>query len=115
MALLAPLLAPGNPSTITSLGAQPPSAEHLARAPPPKGQDVLALTMWGARSSLLVGFVVGIAATVRSALLVGLSSAYFGGRVDNSLSLLTNVFLLHPGTAAPGRSSRRSCRPGSAP
>ena len=95
VALLAPLLAPGNPSLITSLGAQAPSAEHLLGTTP-KGQDVLALTMWGARSSLLVGFVVGLAATAIG-LLVGLSSAYFGGRADNVLSLLTNVFLLIPG------------------
>ncbi|MDQ0374213.1 ABC transporter permease [Cellulomonas humilata] len=95
VALLAPVLAPGDPSTITSLGAQPPSAEHLFGTTA-KGQDVLALTMWGARSSLLVGFVVGIAATFIG-LLVGLSSAYLGGRADNSLSLLTNVFLLIPG------------------
>ena len=62
----------------------------------PKGQDVLALTMWGARSSLLVGFTVGLAATAIG-ILVGLSSAYFGRLVDDALSLLTNVFLLLPG------------------
>ena len=67
VALLAPLLAPGDPSTITSIGAQPPSAEHLFGTTA-KGQDVLALTMWGARSSLLVGFVVGIATRVPSAI-----------------------------------------------
>ena len=52
--------------------------------------------MWGARSSLFVGFTVGLAATVIG-MLVGLASAYFGRRIDNSLSLATNVFLLIPG------------------
>jgi peptide/nickel transport system permease protein len=94
-ALLAPILFPGNPSEITSLGAQPPSAEHLLGTTP-KGQDVLALTLSGARSSLLVGFAVGMLAT-SIGILIGLSAAYFGRSIDNGLSLLTNVFLLIPG------------------
>lgn len=95
LALLAPVLAPGDPSTITGIGAQPPSAEHLLGTTP-KGQDVLALTLWGSRSSLFVGFVVGFAATT-VAILVGLTSAFFGRAIDDGLSLATNVFLLLPG------------------
>lgn len=95
LALLAPVIAPGDPSIITGQGAQAPSAEHLFGTTP-KGQDVLALTLWGSRSSLLVGFVVGLAATA-VALLVGLTSAFFGRAVDDGLSLITNVFLLLPG------------------
>lgn len=95
IALLAPLLAPGDPTLIQGLGAQPPSAAHLLGTTA-KGQDVLALNIWGARSSLFVGFTVGILATLVG-LLVGLASAYLGKTVDNLLSLVTNVFLLLPG------------------
>ena len=95
LALLTPLLAPGNPSLITSIGATPPSSEHWLGTTP-KGQDVLALTMWGSRASLLVGFTVGLAATAIG-ILVGLASAYFGRLIDDSLSLVTNIFLLLPG------------------
>jgi len=95
LALLAPLLLPGNPALITAVGSQPPSVEHLLGTTA-KGQDVLALTLWGARSSMLVGFVVGVAATLLG-ILVGLASAYFGKFVDDALSLITNVFLLLPG------------------
>ncbi|MGA8047555.1 MAG: ABC transporter permease [Dermatophilaceae bacterium] len=95
LALLAPVITPGDPSLITSLGAQAPSGEHPFGTTP-KGQDVLALTLTGARSSLFVGFVVGIAATAIG-VLVGLTSAFYGRVTDNSLSLLTNVFLLLPG------------------
>lgn len=95
VALLAPVLAPGDPTLIQGLGAQPPSAEHLLGTTA-KGQDVLALNIWGARSSLFVGFIVGILATLVG-LLVGLASAYLGKTVDNLLSLVTNVFLLLPG------------------
>lgn len=95
LALLAPLLAPGDPTLITSLGAQSPSGEHVFGTTA-KGQDVLDLTLWGARSSLMVGFVVGLGATALG-IVVGLCSAYYGRLVDEALSLVTNVFLLLPG------------------
>ena len=95
VALLAPVIAPGDPSLIDGLGSRPPSAEHWFGTTA-KGQDVFALTIWGARASLLVGLVVGFAATLVG-LLVGLGSAYAGRAVDNLLSVVTNVFLLLPG------------------
>ncbi|MFT4235011.1 MAG: ABC transporter permease [Microbacterium sp.] len=94
LALLAPVIFPGDPSRIGSGGAHPPSAEHLLGTTA-KGQDVLALTLWGSRSSLFVGFTAGIIATV-VAVLVGVASAYFGRAADDVLSLFTNVFLLIP-------------------
>ncbi|MCP3765575.1 MULTISPECIES: ABC transporter permease [unclassified Streptomyces] len=95
LALLAPVLAPGDPSLINSTGSQAPSAAHWLGTTA-KGQDVLALTLWGARSSLFVGFTVGLVAT-GVAILVGLASAYFGRIVDDALTLVTNIFLLLPG------------------
>ncbi|GAA1251004.1 MULTISPECIES: ABC transporter permease [Streptomyces] len=95
LALLAPVLAPGDPSLINSSGSQAPSAAHWLGTTV-KGQDVLALTLWGARSSLFVGFTVGLVATA-VAIVVGLASAYFGRVVDDALTLVTNIFLLLPG------------------
>jgi peptide/nickel transport system permease protein len=95
LALLTPVIFPDDPSRIGSGGAHPPSVEHLFGTTA-KGQDVLALTLWGSRSSLLVGLTAGVLATV-FAVLVGLASAYFGRTTDDLLSLLTNVFLLIPG------------------
>lgn len=95
LALLAPVIFPDDPSRIGSGGATAPSLEHLLGTTS-KGQDVLALTLWGSRSSLLVGLVAGVLATV-IAVLVGLASAYFGRVADDVLSLFTNVFLLIPG------------------
>lgn len=95
LALLAPILAPGDPSLINSTGSQAPSAAHWLGTTA-KGQDVLALTLWGARSSLFVGFTVGLVATA-VAIVVGLASAYFGRIVDDALTLVTNIFLLLPG------------------
>lgn len=96
LAVAAPVIFPGNPSLIGKYPlSQPPSAEHLFGTTA-KGQDVLALTVHGSRSSLLVGFIVGIGATLVAAL-VGLASAFFGRAIDDVLSLVTNVFLLIPG------------------
>lgn len=94
LALLAPVIAPGDPTRITGTISEEPSAEHWFGTTA-KGLDVLALTLHGARSSLLVGFSVGILATIVG-VGVGLVSAFFGRVVDEVLSVVTNVFLLIP-------------------
>ncbi|PPG65521.1 peptide ABC transporter permease [Rathayibacter rathayi] len=95
LSLAAPFLSPGDPNTAVVAGSEPPSLAHLLGSTA-KGEDVLALLLWGSRSSLSIGFAVGIAATVVG-LIVGLASAYFGRVVDDVLSVVTNVFLLIPG------------------
>lgn len=45
---------------------------------------------------MLLGFVVGVAVMLVGAI-VGTASAYFGGFIDDALSLLVNVFLIMPG------------------
>ena len=84
-----------DPSAYTAVPLQPPSWQHWFGTTG-QGQDVLAQTIVGAGPTLLVavaaGFlVVGIGA------LVGGVAGYFGGRVDDVLSMLINVFLLLPG------------------
>lgn len=61
-----------------------------------QGQDVFAQTVVGARLSLLIGFTVGIMVTIIGAT-IGIAGGFFGGWVDDVLSLLTNVFLIMPG------------------
>jgi len=95
LALLAPVISPADPSQISDAISLPPSAAHWFGTTS-SGQDVLALTLWGSRSSLLVGFGVGIAATLIG-IVIGMLSAYFGKIVDDLLSLFTNIFLLIPG------------------
>jgi len=95
LALLAPVLKPGDPSQISEAISLPPSADHWLGTTA-EGQDVLTLTLWGARSSLLVGFTVGIAATLIG-IVIGMLCGYFGKIVDDLLSLVTNIFLLIPG------------------
>jgi peptide/nickel transport system permease protein len=59
------------------------------------GQDVLAQVIVGARVSVALGFITGIVATILS-VIVGLVSGYFGGWIDENLSVLSNVFLVLP-------------------
>jgi peptide/nickel transport system permease protein len=94
VALLAPLLAPGDPSDFVDRPNLPPSAAHWLGTTG-QGQDVFAQTVWGSRPTLTIGILVGILTTVVG-IVVGLSAGYFGGTVDDLLSLVTNVFLIVP-------------------
>jgi len=60
-----------------------------------EGRDLLVRTMYGARTSLIVGVVAsGIAVLI--ALVVGLVAGYFRGFVDTSLSRIGDVTLAMP-------------------
>lgn len=61
-----------------------------------QGQDVFAQLVVGTRTSLGVGILVGVLVMLIGSL-VGLCAAYFGGWVDDVLSLCINVFLILPG------------------
>jgi len=57
---------------------------------------MFAQIVYGARITLLIGFVAAIGSTALQ-VLFGLTSAYFGGLIDEVLSLVINVFLVLPG------------------
>jgi len=57
---------------------------------------MFAQIVYGARVTLLVAFVAAIGSTILQ-VVMGLSSAYYGGMVDEVLSLIINVFLVLPG------------------
>ncbi|MFW9985099.1 MAG: ABC transporter permease [Candidatus Odinarchaeota archaeon] len=59
------------------------------------GRDVLSRIFWGAQTALIVGIVAMLISTI-IALAVGGLSGYFGGRVDASLMMVTDVFLVMP-------------------
>jgi ABC-type dipeptide/oligopeptide/nickel transport system permease subunit len=96
LGLLAPLLVPASKATEFSLldARQHPSLHHLFGTTD-QGTDVFAQVAWGARRSLLLGFVAGVIATILATTL-GVFAAYVGGVVDDVLNLVTNVFLVIP-------------------
>ena len=93
-ALLAPVIAPGEPNAFVGKRHLAPSTEYWFGTSG-AGQDVFAQTVWGARYTLSIGIIVGICTTALSAL-VGMTAGYFGGRIDDLLSLIMNVFLIIP-------------------
>jgi len=95
VALFGPLIVHQDPLKFTHELLRPPSAAHWLGTNQ-GGQDVFAQLVYGTRSSLgwalLTGLIVmGISITV------GLVSGFFGGIVDDALSLVTNVFIVIPG------------------
>ena len=94
LALLGPWLVV-DPSDMVATPLQPPHVAHLFGTTG-QGQDVFAQTVVGTRTTLVVGFLVGIVVTGFGAL-VGAAAGYFGGWIDELLSLLITVFLVIPG------------------
>lgn len=94
LALLSPLLV-RDPSAFLAVPLAPPSGEYWLGTTG-QGQDVFAQTLYGARTSLWVGFFVGVAVIVIGTS-VGLAAGYFGGLCDDVLTTLINVFLIMPG------------------
>jgi peptide/nickel transport system permease protein len=94
-AIFGPMLV-GDPNAIsTHAFLKPGSAGHLLGTTQ-TGQDVWSQIAWGTRGSLIIGFAVGLMATVLSALF-GVLGAYIGGAVDEGFALFTNVVLVIPG------------------
>ncbi|MGH2493197.1 MAG: ABC transporter permease [Ktedonobacteraceae bacterium] len=95
VALAAPLLTPYDPNASVVRGSLAPSFAHIFGTTG-LGQDMFAQIVYGARVSLVIGFCAAIGSTLLQ-IFFGLTSAYFGGLVDDVLSLIINVFLVLPG------------------
>ncbi len=93
--LLAPFIAPYNPSEINAWQVlSPPSLSHLFGTDE-LGRDVFSRVLFGARISLKVGFVaIGIAVLLGSA--VGLAAGYYAGWVDTVLMRTVDIMLCFP-------------------
>lgn len=94
LALFGPLLV-GDPTAYVGAPLEPPSRSFWLGTSG-QGQDVLAQTVVGSRSTLLVGVAVGLVVVTIGAI-VGAIAAFAGGFVDAALSLLINVSLVMPG------------------
>ena len=96
-ALAAPLLAPFDPSAIGDVVAtryQAPSAIHLFGTDA-FGRDLFSRVLFGARVSLSIGVLAMlIASGVGTA--VGATAAYAGGRWDNIIMRIVDVFMAFP-------------------
>lgn len=95
-AILAPILTPYGFAEMDLVERlKPPSLAH-PMGTDQFGRDVLTRVLYGARISLLVGFVsITIAMVIGTA--VGAIAAYFGGIVDDILMRLIDVLMSIPG------------------
>jgi peptide/nickel transport system permease protein len=94
VALLAPVIAQNSPSDIVGLPGQPPN-RHFWFGTTDQGYDVFAQVVWGARTSLAVGAAAALMSTVIAGTL-GMLAAFSGGWIDDTINLVTNVFLVIP-------------------
>ncbi|UCG65653.1 MAG: ABC transporter permease [Deltaproteobacteria bacterium] len=95
MAIFSPWLAPHDPIKITiTQRLMPPSAKYLLGTDE-LGRDILSRVIYGARISLYVGFLGVLAGTTVGAIL-GVISAYRGGRTDMYLQRVMDVLLAFP-------------------
>jgi len=95
IAIIGPAVAPYDPSaTGTQVTPLAPTLHHLLGTTS-SGQDVLSQLLVGLRSTVVLGLLTGLIATVL-AVGVGVSAGFLGGLADEGLSLVTNVFLVLP-------------------
>lgn len=100
-AIFAPLIAPNDPFTIffgssfAGPGHTPEGGSTMILGSDALGRDFFARVIYGARISMIVGIVsviIGLAAGV----VIGLASAFYGGRVDMILQRIVDGLMAFP-------------------
>ena len=94
MAVVAPVMAPYEPTKPTGKFSQPPTAEHILGTDK-IGRDMYSRILYAMRVSLLVGFLATLISTVVGVIL-GLVSGYFGGAVDKAIMSFTDMVMSFP-------------------
>lgn len=94
LAIVGPWIAPRDPNETTLDLLVGPSSTHWLGTDH-LGRDVFSQLLVGTRSVMIVGLVTGVIATAL-AVLVGVSAGFLGGVADETLSALSNIFLVLP-------------------
>lgn len=92
--LFGPMIVRTDPEATSKLFIAPPSAQHWLGTTV-VGQDIFSQLIHGTRTSIFWGLGTGLLVTLLS-MLIGLVGGYFGGWIDDLLTLLTNVSLVLP-------------------
>jgi peptide/nickel transport system permease protein len=104
VAVFAPLISPQNPYDLAEIdildSRMPPGSESLSGTPfllgtDDQGRDMLSAIFYGLRISLGVGAMSGFIALCLGTC-IGLTAAYFGGRVDSLIMRLVDLQLSFP-------------------
>lgn len=94
VALTAGMIAPRSPTALSRDSLQTPGPRHWMGTDD-LGRDILAGVVYGARLSLLVGFLTAGASTLIG-ICVGGIAGYYGGKLDDLLMRLTEFFMVVP-------------------
>ena len=94
VAVLAPLIAPYDPITLSAHLLKPPSAEHWFGTDE-LGRDVLSRVIWGSRISLPVAALLVAAILLIGGTLGGIAG-YFGGWVDFAIMRVADLVFAFP-------------------
>jgi peptide/nickel transport system permease protein len=94
--LIGPILRPIDSASVGNFANafQPPSLQHPFGTDP-LGRDLLAMCLYGGRVSIAVGIAAMLVA-ITLGTVVGSVAGYFGGRVDNVLVWIADLFLAMP-------------------
>jgi peptide/nickel transport system permease protein len=96
LAVSAPWLFPDDPWDMVGAPFQPPLTEGLWLGSDMLGRDVAAGIAHGARISLLIGVTSTLAALLIG-VTIGATAGYFGGKVDEAMMRITELFQTIPG------------------
>ncbi len=94
MAIFGPLLTPYQPLSQTPHAFEPPSFNHWLGTND-VGQDILSQLIYGARTSLLIGFSAAFLAIILGAI-IGTSAALVGGLYDRIVMRIVDAFIVIP-------------------
>lgn len=95
MGILGPLVSPFEPHNVGVGPRYHPANFQYLMGTDNLGRDVFSRFLWGARTSLLVGFTAAAASGLLG-LLIGTSAGFFGGVLDNLLMRMTELFQVIP-------------------
>ena len=96
MAILAPWLATHDPIEGDFLNLMTPaSAEHWMGTDQ-LGRDIWSRLVWGARNAVIVALIV-VPLQIVLGVVIGGIAGYYGGRVDNILMRVCEMFMMVPG------------------
>lgn len=94
VAVLAPLMAPYDPTLIVSRARQPPSAEFWFGTDQ-LGRDLFSRILYGTRISLSLG-IISVTLGAVPGISLGLIAGYYGGWIDTAISRFIDALLAFP-------------------
>ncbi len=94
--IFAPWIAPHDPNSLTTAGSLAPPQSGYIAGTDSIGRDVFSRVLYGGRVSLTVAVPSVILALVVG-MLLGVPAGYFGGRIDQVIMRILDIFFAFPG------------------